>query len=478
MQPEKEFSEQFEKFTEIQNKHKLYEIELDGAHIWRLVRGHLFVHILENQKVVQRYEAKNMPVHERLFLTLKKAATSLIRPASWKTLGKKLHSAKRTLIDIVNIMPSLVITARLLFAGSKKKVLISAFIRNIGAGYRLTSPAEKLHRGDNVLLDKPGAGLFALHRLDTRAFNMLAKWFFRQKTKQDIEPAVNRIADAFADFAIDKAVVRHLLQKQLKVFKTHEAAFLHLFEKSRFEKIYLCWNRYYLPLLSAAKKSGIEASEFQHGTITPYHVMYSWKGFETVPYCPDKLLCFGEAWPQETHLPACIDPVIIGAPHMERYRNQLKNTSKDERRVVVFSQGPIGIKLLQFSVETARLRPDLDFIFKPHPAEHYADATHYVEGELPENFSFAQAGDNSYDLMMHASYQIGVSSTTLNEGMALGNRIVIVPFSSWEYMETAVTIGDATLADTPAKAGTLLGPDLPLCKNPDRYYAPVRLDAL
>jgi len=482
MQPEREFSELFETFSEIQNKHKLYEIELDGINIWRLVRGHLFVHILEHQEVVFRYEAKTLPIAKRLILSLRKAVTSFARPAKWKALGKKLHSVWTILIDIINIMPSLMLTARLLFHGSKRKVLVSAFIRNIGSGHRLTSPAEKLHAGDYVLLDKPNAGLFSLHRLDTRAFNLLAKWFFKRKITDDIEPVVNRISDAFQDFGgnfgIDKSVSRRIVQKQLGVFKTHEAAFTYLFEKSRFAKIYLCWNRYYLPLLSAAQKAGIQTSEFQHGTITPFHIMYSWKGFETIPCCPDRLLCFGEAWPQEANLPACVEPVIIGAPHMELYRKKLKTTSKDKNLVLVFSQSVIGITLLRFSVETARLRPDLEFIFKPHPAEHYADASQYVEGTVPANFSFAQAADNSYELMTRASYQLGVSSTTLNEGMALGNRIVIVPFSSWEYMETAINHGDATLANTPAQAGKLLGEELPLCKNPDRYYAPVNLTAL
>ncbi len=80
--------------------------------------------------------------------------------------------------------------------------------------------------------------------------------------------------------------------------------------------------------------------------------------------------------------------------------------------------------------------------------------------------------------MAGANYQIGVSSTTLNEGMVFGNRVIVVPFSSWEYMETAIKLGYASLATTPEKAAELLSEQTPICPEPAYYYAPVNLTNL
>lgn len=80
--------------------------------------------------------------------------------------------------------------------------------------------------------------------------------------------------------------------------------------------------------------------------------------------------------------------------------------------------------------------------------------------------------------MASATYQIGVSSTTLNEGMVFRNRIIVVPLSSWEYLEGAISNGHASLASTPKQAASLLSPDTQICDKPEYYYAPVDLSKL
>ena len=475
MQPKKEFSESFNRFVTIQNEHKLADIQVDDVYLWRLIRAQIFVQILENKEVILKSEAKNTSIANQLTLALGRTLKFICSPSQWRQLPKLFTKLKTLAIDIINIIPSLLLTTKLMLLGSNKSVFISAFIRNIGAGHKLTQPAEEKYQKDHILLDKPNAGLFSLNRLDTRAFNMIARRFFRVKIMDDIKPAVAQIANAYG---LAPAAVNRLATKQLIAFKTHEAAFLHFFKKSKFQKLYLCWNRYYMPLLSAAKKSGITTSEFQHGTITPYHIMYAWEGYEDVPYSPDHLLCFGPSWPKESNLAKSIAPEILGAPHLEKCRDKYTAQKAADDQVVIFSQNVVGLKLLDFSIKVARLRPDLRFTFKPHPAEHYLDISQYIDGKIPENFEIANPDDDSYKLMAGASYQIGVSSTTLNEGMVFGNRVIIIPFPSWEYLDTAIKRGHATLATTPEEAANLLVPATPICDEPETYYAPVDLTKL
>lgn len=475
MNTKMKFSEEFNQFIKIQNENNLANIEIDGVYIWRLIRGQLFMKMLEAEQVIFKPENKSLSTLQLFKSNIFGVLKFLITPEKWKQFPGFIRKIKTTLIDILNIIPSFLLTGRLLFLGSNKPVLVSAFIRNIGAGHKITQPVEKKYKSQYLVLDKPSAGIFALNRLDTRALNMLSRWFFKKQIEEDASKAVDKISKAYN---LERQTVNRLAQKQLKAFKAHEALFLHLFKKNKFEKIYLCWNRFYMPLLSAAKKSGIETAEFQHGTITPYHIMYAWEGYENVPYSPDKLLCFGPSWPEQSNLSKSITPVIIGAPHLEAAKLKHKNVQREAHKVVIFSQNVIGIKLLKFSLEVARLRPDLNFVFKPHPAEHYIDITQYADGPLPNNFKLALPSDDSYKLMASSTFQIGVSSTTLNEGMAFGNRNIVVPFSSWEYLEPAINLGHAVLAETPEQAADMLSPETQICDTPEYYYAPVDLSKL
>lgn len=471
----KEFSEKFNQFIKIQDENNLLDLQIDEVFIWRLIRAQLFTKILETEQVIFKPENKSMPILQRVKSSLVSALKFFITPEKWKQIPHLVQKFKTTLVDVVNIIPSIFLTARLLLQGSKNPVFVSAFIRDIGAGHKITRPIEEKYKGQHLLLDKPSAGLFATNRIDTRALNIISRRFFTRQIKENTDNATDKISQAYN---LDHQLVKKLITKQVKAFKAHEAVFLHLFRKSKFEKIFLCWNRYYMPLLSAAQKAGIETLEFQHGTITPYHIIYSWEGYEHVAYSPDKLLCFGPSWPQESNLANSVSPIIIGAPHLQATQLKHKGIKREANKVVIFSQSLIGIELLKFSSEVARLRPDLQFVFKPHPAEHYIDINQYIDNKIPDNFTITTSSDDSYKLMASATYQIGVSSTTLNEGMVFGNRIIVVPLSSWEYLEGAIKNGHASLASTPKKAASLLSFETGICDAPEYYYAPVDLSKL
>ncbi len=227
MQPKKEFSDSFKQFMQVQNKHNLAEMQVDGVYIWRLIRGTLFVQQLENKNVFLKSETKNTTFLHRAKMMANSFLSFISHPSKWKELPKKTANFKTLLIDIINIIPSLLFTARLLALGSNKTVFISAFIRNIGVGHKLTQPAEDKHQNNYILLDKPKAGIFSLNRIDTRAFNMIARRFFKEKIAENLQPATAKIAKVYG---LEPKTVERIVRKNLATFKAHEAAFMHLFK--------------------------------------------------------------------------------------------------------------------------------------------------------------------------------------------------------------------------------------------------------
>ena len=168
----------------------------------------------------------------------------------------------------------------------------------------------------------------------------------------------------------------------------------------------------------------------------------------------------------------------IGAPHIHDVKATYHDTPKQENLVVVFSQKIVGIELLRFVAETARLRPDLKFVLKLHPAERYQDVTTYIDGSVPSNFSLASAFDNTYELMAKARYQMGVSSTTLVEGLCFSNRVVVVPLPSWEYLQDMINDGAMDMATTPDEAAGFLNEREADVAYGERFFAVPRADNL
>lgn len=117
--------------------------------------------------------------------------------------------------------------------------------------------------------------------------------------------------------------------------------------------------------------------------------------------------------------------------------------------------------------------PDWTFVFKPHPLEDvgiYRGRMHAF-GKPPSNLSIVSPGVDAYELMLTASVQIGVCSTTLFEGMALGCRTIILQLPGWEAMTDVIDNGDALLvSDFQDLKGALAS--APTAHSPERYYSP------
>ncbi|MGB7286160.1 MAG: hypothetical protein WBC71_04435, partial [Salaquimonas sp.] len=223
----------------------------------------------------------------------------------------------------------------------------------------------------------------------------------------------------------------------------------------------------YFSALAAAKDAGIQAIELQHGAIHRYHNHYCWEQDADIAYYPNELWCFGQSWIDQSYFPANLKAKIYPAQHMLDLKKRLASVTVKPNQVLVVSQKIVGIPLFQFTVELARLRPDLTFVIKLHPAERYQDLLTYADGMVPENLRVAEAGENTYQLMAESKFQLGVSSTTLTEGLVFVNRVAIVPLPTFEYMDTAIVRKDATLTQTPSIAASKMNDEMDWCKEPE-----------
>ena len=225
----------------------------------------------------------------------------------------------------------------------------------------------------------------------------------------------------------------------------------------RIKTVYVVVAYFHQHIVGAARDLGIRVVELQHGAISPFHLGYSYPGRPVVADQPDELWCFGSYWTNVADLPAGMKTAVVGAPFLPTAG------PKDPSRVVFLSQGTIGAELLHVAESVAKEHPSLEVLYRLHPSERASDYT------IPASVQLSTGG-STLDLLASATYQVGVSTTALFEGMALGCRTAVANLPGHEYLEPAIAQGHALLMTRPKQ---LTG--APLCTEPATYYAPSNL---
>jgi len=202
---------------------------------------------------------------------------------------------------------------------------------------------------------------------------------------------------------------------------------------------------------------GIPVVELQHGIIDKYHLGYAYPGQRKKEVFPDYLFLWGEKWEDMVELPLPSESTIpVGYPYLEEQASDIQNIASEEM-VIFISQGTIGEDLSQFAIEFAKQNPKLDVIYKLHPGEYDRWETVYpwltgapvtvIDSNVP----------SLYELLARASYQVGVYSTAIYEGLFFGNKTYIADLYGSDHMERLVQQGDATLVSTASELTAAIG---------------------
>lgn len=197
------------------------------------------------------------------------------------------------------------------------------------------------------------------------------------------------------------------------------------------------------PLIDAARSLGIPSIEMQHGTYSRYHLGYHFPKDINHPYFCNSFFSFGSFWLNMAQLPIHESEFkIFGFRHMSE---QLKVTQKplsDRDEVLFLSQGVIGEGLSQYALACAYAHLPWKLIYKLHPSEYQTWRNDYPKLSQAEQLGLIQVIDHAqfslYELMGRARFQVGVFSTAVYEGLALGCITLLVDLPGLEYMQTLI----------------------------------------
>ncbi len=284
------------------------------------------------------------------------------------------------------------------------------------------------------------------------------------------------------DFEVD-IPLRKQFRKEIRHHKYSLKYYTRLLERRRPEKIFLVvsYSWYKRALICAAKKLGIETVELQHGTFSPYHLGYNFPGVKTNIECfPDSFYTFGDYWNELAALPIAAGKIkTYGFAHFSAQKKKIAAEKKIPERILVISQGVIGKQLSTIVKTLAKKLPEHQIGYKLHPGEYDLWKTDYPDLVEASKLSNVEVLDNNksslYTHFARSQYLVGVFSTAMYEGLALGCTTFIVDLPGVEYMDYLVKKNMVfKVAGAPEIADRILAGDKPEPFNSDFIFAQVK----
>ena len=238
-----------------------------------------------------------------------------------------------------------------------------------------------------------------------------------------------------------------ILETHILNFKYDYKKYTVLFEKRKPKMIFVVVAYENQAIVNAAKDLGIEVIELQHGTITDYHLGYSYPTKSRlngeIAYFPDKLLTFGNYWINDETCPIDSKNIIpIGFPYFEAQSKDFLNIAKKDKQILFISQGVIGKYLSKIAYDVSTNLKDFNIIYKLHPGEYETWRSNYpelVKADKSDNFTVVDNGKTPlYQFFAESSYQIGAFSTAIYEGLMFNCKTFIVDVPGVEYLNDLI----------------------------------------
>lgn len=190
-----------------------------------------------------------------------------------------------------------------------------------------------------------------------------------------------------------------------------------------------------------ANRLNIPTVEIQHGTINNYHIGYNYQNLgknETVSFLPKYIFMFGEYWKRNCKLPISEkNKIVTGFPHFEEKRKMTSHIKKNAKQILVISQALVGEALSNLIFDLAKkLTNGFTIVYKLHPAEYHNWQGRYIQLLKLPTITIVDPSSSKtlYEYFAESTYQIGVFSTALYEGLAYNLKTFVVNLPGHEYL--------------------------------------------
>ena len=425
----KSVSDICEVFFNLEEKYNLNYQEIQGCYAWQLIRMYLYYDITRRTGTFGAPQQKSLSIFDKI---------KSFAPFLKNSILSNPFSGNAQKDILIFDHPRKVI-----FDGEFKDIYSCFLIDLIEKDYSF-EVLEAPYLNKHYTVKKDYIKYTDRIQLGSYIYKKRYKINFTDSEKELISHVKEELESSFGlNINLEWILTIHILNFQYDFKKYTE-----LFTKRKPKMIFVVVAYENQAIVKAAKDLGITVCELQHGTITDYHLGYSYPQKTRlngeISYFPDKILTFGDYWINNETSPISRDNVIpIGFPYFEVQSKDYINIQAKNNQVLFISQGVIGKYLSKIAYEFARQREDLHIIYKLHPGEYGTWRENYPE--LVNDLDNFKVIDNSetplYQLFAESNYQIGAFSTAIYEGLMFNCKTFILNVPGIEYLSDLIDKG-------------------------------------
>lgn len=197
------------------------------------------------------------------------------------------------------------------------------------------------------------------------------------------------------------------------------------------------------PLIASAKQLNIPVHELQHGTLSRYHMGYSFpNGPHDLDYFPDHFWAWSNFWKASVDWP--ISPKQVHVRPFAHQEQQIRRTAHLQRRpkqLLVLSQGSLTEAIAAQVLKHFKRFADWSIQYKLHPGEYnnWQDSPSLSTLAQRPNVQIHKDTDLAV-LFAQSQTQLGVYSTALFEGHDFGCQTILLNLPGLrEHMSAFIT---------------------------------------
>ena len=366
-----------QKIWNLEEKYELNHKEIQGCYPWQLIRMYLYYEITRKTNVFESAQQSSLSLFDKInsFLPFLKNSISSNPLSGRENIDVLIFDHPRKVIfeDEYQDIYSYFLKDTVNQYGKSFETIESPYLNQ---HFRNKNNIKENHVrfNDRILL-----GSF-IHKSRNRG-----KLPFTEEENQLINAVKEELEAAFKiEIDLFRIMEDHILNFQYDYKK-----YIELLQKKNPKLVFLVVAYENKALVAACKKMNIEIIELQHGTISPYHLGYSYPEntrkfndeIKEIEYFPDKILSFGDYWKNACPFPIDSENIIsMGFPYFEensktymKIAEKKDNEQIGQQQILFISQGVIGKYLSKLAYETAsniNESQNYNFIYKLHPGEY------------------------------------------------------------------------------------------------------------
>ena len=417
-----------EVFFNLEEKYDLNYQEIQGCYPWQLIRMFLYYDITRRTQTFGAPQQQSLSIFDKI-----KSFTPFVK----NSLISNPFSGKDTKDILIFDHPR-----KVMYDGEYRDIysyFLVDFLKDSYSFEVLEAPYLNKHFTNK----QPYIKYTDRIQLGSYIYKKFNKVEFTQEEQELISNVKRELEESF-DLSIN---LEWILKIHILNFTYDYKKYSELFKKRRPKIIFVVVAYENQAIVAAAKDLGIAVVELQHGTITDYHLGYSYprktRLHGEIKYFPDKILTFGDYWINEETCPIDSKNIVpIGFPYFEAQSKDFINIQADNNQVLFISQGVIGKYLSKVASELSSQLKDHKIIYKLHPGEYETWRQNYpelVEASKRDDFEVI---DNSqtplYKLFAESNYQVGAFSTAIYEGLMFNCKTFILDVPGVEYLSDLI----------------------------------------